>query len=73
MPRGGKRPGAGAPRGNFNAFKNGEHSLQLHLALHYGRMQDFRTISHRIALSRAKKRARSQASAASKHPDGAYR
>ena len=29
MPRGGKRPGAGAPRGNLNALKSGRHSTQL--------------------------------------------
>ena len=29
MPRGGKRPGAGAPRGNLNALKNGSRSKQL--------------------------------------------
>src|SRR3990172_8639067 len=28
MPRGGKRPGAGAPRGNMNALKHGERSKQ---------------------------------------------
>lgn len=28
MPHGGKRPGAGVPNGNFNAFKHGKHSLQ---------------------------------------------
>ena len=28
MPRGGKRPGAGAPRGNLNAFKHGQNSKQ---------------------------------------------
>ncbi len=27
--RGGKRPGAGAPRGNLNALKHGRHSAQL--------------------------------------------
>jgi len=27
--RGGKRPGAGAPRGNLNALKHGQHSAQL--------------------------------------------
>ena len=27
--RGGKRPGAGAPRGNTNAFRSGRHSRQL--------------------------------------------
>jgi hypothetical protein len=29
MPRGGKRPGAGAPKGNLNALKTGSRSRQL--------------------------------------------
>jgi hypothetical protein len=29
MPRGGKRPGAGAPRGNLNGLKNGRYSRQV--------------------------------------------
>ena len=29
MPRGGKRPGAGAPRGNLNALKSGRYSKRL--------------------------------------------
>ena len=29
MPRGGKRPGAGAPRGNFNGVKSGNHSKRM--------------------------------------------
>ena len=36
MPRGGKRPGAGAPKGNFNAVRSGNHSsrmLLVYLAL----------------------------------------
>jgi len=28
MPRGGRRPGAGAPRGNMNAFRHGKSSAQ---------------------------------------------
>ncbi len=28
MPRGGNRPGAGAPRGNINALKHGERSSE---------------------------------------------
>lgn len=28
MPRGGRRPGAGAPKGNLNAFRTGKHSKQ---------------------------------------------
>ena len=30
MPRGGKRPGAGAPAGNLNALKHGAHSTYIH-------------------------------------------
>ncbi len=33
MPRGGRRPGAGAPRGNLNALKHGRHSAQLRVLL----------------------------------------
>src|SRR5438445_10909753 len=29
MPRGGRRPGAGAPRGNLNALKTGERSRRV--------------------------------------------
>jgi hypothetical protein len=28
MPRGGKRPGAGAPKGNLNAYRHGKNSQQ---------------------------------------------
>jgi len=31
--RGGKRPGAGAPKGNLNALKHGQHSVQLRALL----------------------------------------
>ena len=30
MPRGGRRPGAGAPAGNLNALKHGAHSSYIH-------------------------------------------
>jgi hypothetical protein len=33
MPRGGKRPGAGAPRGNLNALKTGSRSRQLNTVI----------------------------------------
>ena len=33
MPRGGPRPGAGAPRGNLNALKTGAYSRQLPAAI----------------------------------------
>src|SRR3972149_3622650 len=34
MPRGGSRPGAGAPKGNLNALKTGAHSRRLRAVLH---------------------------------------
>lgn len=33
MPRGGRRPGAGAPKGNFNAMRSGKYSKRLLLVL----------------------------------------
>jgi len=33
MPHGGRRPGAGAPKGNLNALKGGNHSQQLKAAI----------------------------------------
>ena len=33
MPRGGRRPGAGAPKGNFNAVKGGAYSRRMRLAM----------------------------------------
>lgn len=33
MPRGGRRPGAGAPRGNFNAVRNGRYSPRVRAVL----------------------------------------
>jgi len=33
MARGGKRTGAGTPKGNLNALKSGRHSLQLRAVL----------------------------------------
>jgi hypothetical protein len=33
MPRGGRRPGAGAPRGNLNALRTGAYSKQLSAAI----------------------------------------
>jgi hypothetical protein len=33
MPRGGRRPGAGAPKGNFNAVKSGTSSRRMRFAL----------------------------------------
>jgi hypothetical protein len=33
MPRGGKRPGAGAPKGNLNGLRRGNHSERLFMVL----------------------------------------
>jgi len=33
MPHGGKRPGAGAPKGNLNALKSGRRSRQLKMVI----------------------------------------
>ena len=33
MPRGGQRPGAGAPKGNLNALKTGSRSQQLNTVI----------------------------------------
>ncbi len=40
MPRGGKCPGAGAPKGNLNAIKHGRNSQQLDALLSIPRMQE---------------------------------
>lgn len=54
--RGGRRPGAGAPRGNLNALKHGETSRQIeHLALALSLIPDTRR-----ALVRLMKRQRRQ-------------
>ena len=34
MPRGGFRPGSGAPRGNLNGLKSGRYSAQVKAAIH---------------------------------------
>ena len=33
MPRGGRRPGAGAPKGNFNGLRTGLHSPRVRAAI----------------------------------------
>ncbi|MBI2867542.1 MAG: hypothetical protein HYX97_04325 [Chloroflexi bacterium] len=41
MPRGGKRPGSGAPKGNLNAMRSGRHSQRLkQLALALARIPE---------------------------------
>jgi hypothetical protein len=57
MPRGGRRPGAGAPRGNLNALKHGLHSDQMKaLALALAQLPVFRRYLQRLAARRATER-----------------
>ncbi|MGB6836100.1 MAG: hypothetical protein WBF66_00165 [Dehalococcoidia bacterium] len=57
MPRGGPRPGAGAPRGNLNALKHGLHSDQMKaLALALAQLPLFRRYLQRLAARRATQR-----------------
>lgn len=57
MPRGGRRPGAGAPRGNLNALKHGVHSNQLKaLTLALAQLPVFRRYLQRLAARRATQR-----------------
>jgi hypothetical protein len=62
MPRGGPRPGAGAPRNNLNALKNGEFSRQLRNALNEGTPQEWQEFLSRLKDDRF--RARTNMSAA---------
>lgn len=48
MPRGGKRSGAGAPRNNLNAMKNGKHSSQLRQTLYKGTPQEWQEFLSRL-------------------------
>jgi len=48
MPRGGRRPGAGAPRHNLNAMKSGRFSIQLSQALISSEAQDWKTFLARM-------------------------
>ncbi|MCH7837644.1 MAG: hypothetical protein IIC26_03960 [Chloroflexi bacterium] len=57
MPRGGSRPGAGAPRGNVNALKHGLHSRQLRQAVaELARSPAFRAVLARFAQRAAQQR-----------------
>jgi hypothetical protein len=48
MPRGGRRPGAGAPRGNLNAVKHGLESLQIKSALRSGTLHEWKHVLERM-------------------------
>ena len=58
MPWGGKRTGAGAPKGNLNAFKNGGASQQLKQALSQGTPQGWENFLARMPDDSSKVRAR---------------
>ncbi len=57
MPRGGKRPGAGAPLHNLNALKNGRFSFQLRQALYEGTPQEWHEFLSRLKDDRFRARA----------------
>lgn len=62
MPRGGRRPGAGAPKGNFNALKHGLRSEQVRrLAEEFARHPAFRRYLQRLAHLAHRRRAAHQA------------
>ena len=65
MPRGGKRPGAGAPGGNLNALKHGLRSQQVReLTLALAQIPVFRTYLQRLARRRQRETAAAVAVAA---------
>jgi len=65
MPRGGKRPGAGAPRGNLNALKHGLRSQQVRaLSLALAQIPLFRCYLQRLARRRQQNSAAAVALAA---------
>ena len=62
MLRGGRRPGAGAPKGNLNALKTGVHSRQLKIAVEAMLSRDeIRPILLAIIEKRRRERMRYQA------------
>ncbi len=57
MPRGGKRPGAGAPLNNLNAMKTGKFSRQLKQKLYEGTPEDWHEFLSRLKDDRLRARA----------------
>ena len=57
MPRGGRRPGAGAPHNNLNALKDGGFSAQLRQALYEGNPQAWHEFLFRLKDDRFRARA----------------
>ncbi len=59
--RGGRRPGAGAPKGNLNALKHGENSRQLQqLAIALSLVPDARKALNRLARRQRRRQARAR-------------
>ena len=59
--RGGRRPGAGAPKGNLNALRHGENSRQLQqLALALSLVPDARKALNRLARRQRRREARAR-------------
>ena len=59
--RGGRRPGAGAPKGNLNALKHGENSRQLQqLALALSLVPEARKALNRLARRQRRQQARAR-------------
>ena len=59
--RGGRRPGAGAPKGNLNALKHGENSRQLQqLALALSLVPDARKALNRLAKRQRRRETRAR-------------
>ena len=56
MPRGGSRPGAGAPQGNLNRLKYGQYSRQLRRALCSDKPQDWQDFPSRLKYDRFRDR-----------------
>ena len=48
MPRSGRRPGAGAPRGNLNAVKHGLESLQVKSVFRSGTIHEWKDVLAKI-------------------------
>lgn len=57
MSRGGFRPGAGAPKGNLNSFKNGGYSCQLRQALNGASLDEWQGFLDRLKDDRFRARA----------------
>lgn len=61
MPRGGRRPGAGAPKGNWNALSSGRRSARLRaLILSLKHDRHFLAVYHLLMVAAKRQRRKSQ-------------